>query len=378
MGVRLIEMQRVLKRTGSIYLHCDPAASHYLKELMDAIFGRKNFRNEIVWCYTGRLMLSKKAFNSKHDILLFYGKTSQHHLNPITEPIDKADFIRMKKQKIHTDDTGREWIWGHSGKGKSHDYRMYLDEVVAKGKALSAEWMIPILNTSAKERTGYPTQKPLELYERIVKASSNEGDVVLDPFCGCATTPIAAERLGREWVGIDIWDGAKQVVLDRMAKEGMFQKGEGRGRLFKKDLHFLSRPPVRTDAGEESSPYLETVERVKPQPDPYSRAEKVEILIRDYGPVCQGCLREFDDRLYFELDHNHPKSLGGPNLLENRILLCSPCNRIKSDSNTLVGLRKENLNRKRMGANWAALYSAHRRKAYTTLVRASKPLPEGA
>ena len=216
MGNRLRECKRVLKPTGSIYLHCDPTMSHYLKIVMDGIFEHKNFRNEIVWCYTGRLMASKRAFNSKHDVLLFYSRSKQHSINPTIESVDKQEFIRMKKQKVHTDFSGREWIWGHSGKGKSHDYRMYLDEVIAKGKAVSAEWRIPIINTSAKERIGYPTQKPLALLDRIIKASSNEGDVVFDPFCGCGTTIHAAQNLNRHWIGIDVCVKACQVIEQRI------------------------------------------------------------------------------------------------------------------------------------------------------------------
>jgi len=219
MAVRLLEMHRILKPTGSIYLHCDPTASHYLKLLMDGIFGQKQFRNEIIWSYTGRLMTSKKAFNSKHDIVLFYSKSSTHKLNSVTEPINKSDFILMKKQKVHVDEDGREWIWGHAGKGKSHDYRMYLDEIVSKGKSISAEWVIPIVNTSAKERTGYPTQKPLALLDRIIKASSNTGDLVLDPFCGCATALVAADRLGRKWAGIDISPLAIKLVKQRILED---------------------------------------------------------------------------------------------------------------------------------------------------------------
>ena len=178
MAVRLIAMRRLLKPTGAIYLHCDPHASHYLKELMDAVFGRKNFRNEITWMYTGRLMVGKKRFNSKHDLILFYSKSSKHNINAMTEPVEKDEYVRMKKQKVHIDSDGREWIWGHAGKGKSHEYRIYLDEVVSKGKAISAEWFFPIINTSSKERTGYPTQKPTALYERIIKASTGGGGII--------------------------------------------------------------------------------------------------------------------------------------------------------------------------------------------------------
>ena len=117
------------------------------------------------------------------------------------EAITRDEYVKMKKQQIHVDVDGREWIWGHAGKGKSHEYRIYIDEVLEKGRNLNTVWKIPIINTSSKERVGYPTQKPLALLERIIKASSNPGDVVLDSFCGCATACIAAQLEGRQWVG---------------------------------------------------------------------------------------------------------------------------------------------------------------------------------
>ena len=337
MAVRLLSMRRILKPTGSIFLHCDPTASHYLKAVMDAIFDYKNFRNEIVWCYTGRLMSSKKRLNSKHEIILFYAKSGLHSINPITEPVDKQDYIRMKKQKVHRDSNGREWIWGHAGKGKSHEYRIYLDDVVSKGKAISAEWRIPIINTSSKERTGYPTQKPLALYERIIKVSSNEGDIVLDPFAGCATTLVAAERLNRQWVGIDIWKQAHELVVQRLQHEtGLF--GE---------MYCTTELPERTDTGDTSAPHLQVKLAIQePEGRRMSRQEMYEVLLSHQGMKCQGCDRKFDDKRYLELDHNVPRSDGGINHTSNRILLCGPCNRLKSNTFTLSGLRKEN---KRLG-----------------------------
>ena len=301
MAVRLMEMHRILKPTGSIYLHCDPTASHYLKLLMDGVFGQKQFRNEIVWSYTGRLMTSKKAFNSKHDIVLFYSKSSAHKLNPVTEPINKSDFIRMKKQKVHVDEDGREWIWGHAGKGKSHDYRMYLNEVVSKGKPISAEWAIPIVNTSAKERTGYPTQKPLALLDRIIKASSNPGDMVLDPFCGCATALVAADRLGRQWAGIDLSLLAIKLVKERIVADNPLWAGPVA----------LDTPPKRTDLGNL----------------PNYRTHRHRLYGEQEG-VCVGCNTHFPFRV-MDVDHILPRSKGGTDHPDNLQLLCSGCNRSK-------------------------------------------------
>lgn len=202
---RLYYMHKLLKNTGSLYLHCDPTMSHYLKILIDVIFGEKNFRNEIIWHYTGRRMKSLRSFNAKHDILFFYSKTKKTKIQKYpTILYTREEYIKMKKQEVHIDKDGREWIWGHAGKGKSHHYKIYIDEAITQGKAIDDVWDIPRINTSAKERLGYPTQKPEALLERIIKASSNKGDVVADFFCGCGTTITVAEKLNRNWIGVDI------------------------------------------------------------------------------------------------------------------------------------------------------------------------------
>lgn len=353
MAVRLIEMRRVLKDTGSIYLHCDPTAAHYLKELMDALFGRKNFRNEIIWHY-GKMSNSARNFPSNHDTLLRYSVTDDFCFQPtkggeseyrerfknyltgnqvlygsVKTKHDKLILRRIKKRE---DELGRRVSDGDVLFDFDNEYKAQSDVIYCS-----------ILKGNARERTGYPTQKPLALYERIIKASSNEGDIVLDPFAGCATTPVAAERLGRKWVGMDIWDGAKQVVMSRMAKEGILREGDTGGGLFKKDLHFLTEPPVRTDDNLETTPYLRVRERVQePGGRKWSRAKMYEYLLEQYGAKCQGCDRSFDDPRYLELDHNTPRSDGGLNHISNRILLCSPCNRAKSHTYTLSGLRRHN------------------------------------
>ena len=204
----------------------------------------------------------------------------------------------------------------------------------------------PILNSSAKERTGYPTQKPLALLERIIKASSNPGDVVLDPFCGCATTPVAAERLGRQWVGMDIWNKAYQMVLDRLEAEGLAVPEAadiqpGQRILTFNHLTFSSRPPSRTDSGEPEVLYLRTpTGRVSRYPAP--RTQHGRLLI-DIGPFCQGCGRDyhFDPRV-LEVDHVSPKSDGGSDAYDNLTLLCPPCNKEKRECMTLSGLQAWN------------------------------------
>ena len=319
MAVRLLEMRRVLKPTGSIYLHCDPTASHYLKAVMDAIFGWKNFRNEIVWCYAGG-GIPKRDFPRKHDNILRYSKTKSFYYQPIYRPYS-----------LGTQQRGRTAV-----KGKYFDQGLN-----PKGTPVNDWWadVKRIASPTDPEKTGWPTQKSLELYERMIRASSDEGDIVCDPFAGCATTLVAAERLGRQWVGIDIWDSAHDLVIERLEQEGLL------GKFKLGNIPLIDEAPARTDDGESASPFLRVKERIKePEGKKMSRAEMYDFLITQHGSICQGCDRVFDDPRYLELDHNTPRSDGGLNHISNRILLCSPCNRAKSNQFTLSGLRR--LNRK--------------------------------
>ena len=320
MGVRLIEMRRVLRDDGSLYLHCDPTASHYLKALLDATFGKRQFRNEIVWFYkTGGV--SRRWFGKKHDSLMFYSKTDSYAYNPQKEKSYLSHKYGFSNIQIHEDQGGFFTMVG-----------------------MRDVWDIPALRGNQPEATGFPTQKPLALYERIIAASSNPGNVVLDPFCGCATTPVAAERLGRKWVGVDIWDGAHDVVLKRLQAEGLATPGRGSDRLFTfGDVTYTTEPPSRTDGGIAAVPFLQVTERyAEPGGPRMSRAAMYEYLLAQHGPKCQGCDRTFDDPRYLELDHNTPRSDGGLNHITNRILLCGPCNRLKSNQYTLSGLRRQN------------------------------------
>ena len=193
MAERLAEMRRLLKQTGSIYLHCDQTASHYLKIVMDGIFGAGNFRNEVVWSYrTGGV--SKRYWPRKHDVLLFYVKADAYKHRPLRERVlyDKPFF------NAQFDEEGRPYA------------DVYVRDVWDDIK--------PIINVS-KERLGYPTQKPVALLERIIEASSNPGDIVLDPFCGCGTTVVAAENLGRRWAGIEISEFAVDLIQERRLKD---------------------------------------------------------------------------------------------------------------------------------------------------------------
>ena len=326
LGVRLLECRRILKPTGSLYLHIDHTAHAYVKVLMDGIFGRDSFRNEVVWAYTGPGSPGMRQFNRKHDTVLWYNKGDKWVFN--------KDAVRLpyKDGKPHTGG------FTHQTGAKAGTN---MDKTVAgsyrKGKIPEDWWAdIALAVRSPKERVGYPTQKPLALYERIIKASSNEDDVVLDPHCGCATTPVAAERLGRQWIGMDIWPGAYQMVLDRLNAEKQIWRPE--------DVRLITRPPTRTDDGVTASAYLAQIAGRPAQRPRFSKAEMKAILIRQWSAVCWGCGFEppnGDDR-HFDLDHNWPKSAGGHNDLDNRAILCRPCNGRKSNKLALDGLRTAN------------------------------------
>jgi DNA modification methylase len=216
MAPRLIELRRVLKPTGSLWLHCDPTASHYLKILLDAVFGARNFRNEIIWDYSFRTMITPVRLSRKHDVLLFFAKSDAHRINTPVLPWTRDEIIRVRKQEIHTDAEGREWVWMPGGIGHSKNKPKFLDDIMAEGKPVSDVWHIGTITSSSKERLGYPTQKPLTLLERVLAMSSNPGDLVLDPFCGCGTTVDAAQDLGRQWIGIDITHLAIGLIKHRL------------------------------------------------------------------------------------------------------------------------------------------------------------------
>ena len=327
MAVRLMAMHRVLREDGSIYLHCDPTASHYLKTLMDAIFGRRQFRNEIVWCYTGPGSPRMRQFNRKHDIILWYAKGKEWTFNGDSVRVPYSD-PNQRPRKAY--DTGGAFdpdaIEGMRSRGKIPE--TWWAQAPGNGLCIVAR---------GRENTGYPTQKPLALYQRFIRASSNPGDIVFDPFAGCATTPVAAELEDRQWIAADLWEGTKDLVRERL--EGL-ELGEQRALAFR-DVTVRTEPLVRDDDGETSSPALKPVKGVKREPTA-KRKELLAALIAEHGMQCQGCGRVFDHEAYLEIDHILPRSDGGTNDLSNRTLLCRPCNGRKSNQLTLSGLRRRN------------------------------------
>lgn len=302
MAQRIIELHRLLKDSGSFYLHCDPTASHYLKLILDEVFGRSNFRNEIVWCYTGP-SAARKNFSRKHDTILRYSKSNDWVFN--------EDAVRVPYKELHTDSGTKAKIWGEEGKLQDEEMRkIYLE----KGKVPEDYWTdIPSGgHISPKERTGYPTQKPLKLLDRIIRASSVEGDMVLDPFCGCATTCVAAQNLHRNWIGIDVSEVAADLVSDRLSMDE--QNGNGQKRLFT-DFEICKSPPVRTDLA----------------PLKMSKDEVRKHFFVAQDGKCNGCGTQFDSPRHFHIDHIYPQSKGGAWQLENLQLLCGNCNAIKGN-----------------------------------------------
>jgi DNA modification methylase len=256
MAPRLVELRRVLKPTGSIYLHCDPTASHYLKILMDAVFGPQNFLNEVIWQRTSAHNDPSK-YGRVHDVLLFFTKNESHRWNQNFDPPDEEYFrahdfekdedgLLYRKRDLtapgHGATSGQyEWKGRRPPSGRMWSYteenmskleaagrivytktgmpRMKIYAVDLKGVGYQDVWARPDLwlNSAAAERLGYPTQKPEALLERIIKASSNEGDLILDPFCGCGTTVQVAQRLNRRWIGIDITHLAIGLIKKRLS-----------------------------------------------------------------------------------------------------------------------------------------------------------------
>ncbi len=219
MKERVFELHRVLKDTGSFYLHCDWHASHYLKVMCDDIFGYNKFQNEIIWYYSQGGKGSRR-FGRKHDNIFFYSKTDKYIFNEENIKLPYTPHKRSKTGKyggkMGIDENGREYVekWGT---GKKKLYRYYLDE----GKIPEDVWTdIQSIQSAASERYGYPTQKPEALLERIIKASSNKNDLVLDPFCGCGTTIAVAQQLQRKWIGIDVSPAACKLMKLRVEKNG--------------------------------------------------------------------------------------------------------------------------------------------------------------
>ena len=372
MAVRLLEMKRLMKPTGSIYLHCDDTAAPHLRLLMDSIFGTANFRSQIIYRRATSHNDGKQGrmqYGRIYDVLLYYSAGRNWTWNPIYTEYDRA-YVESNYRHVEagtnrryqkdnltaakpggdtlydwrvkrpaggqwesdlTDEwkaprngweyrgvppyNGRSWAYSKENmrefaasgrlvyaKTGMPRYKRYLDEM--PGVPLQNLWA-DISPALGKERLGYPTQKPLALLDRIIRASSNEGDMILDPFCGCATACIAAAQLQREWVGIDVSPKAAELVRHRMEKElGLFYRG-----AIRTDI------PQRTDIG--------PLRR-------YNHPDNKKHLYGEQGGKCNGCKGWFRPQ-NMTIDHITARSAGGGDHLENLQLLCGHCNSVKGD-----------------------------------------------
>ena len=378
MSVRLLELHRILKPAGSIYLHCDPTASHYLKGIMDALFAPQNYRAQITWQRTSAHNDSR-SFGNITDIVLFYSRQDRINIDPVRIPLD-ADYVErfyryadergryqlgdLTAPRLGTGETGQLWRgydpnqrgrqWNAPLRGR---YAEWIDDAVipgyrdiasplarldalaeaglihfpddggmprlkrylagALGQAPSNLWTdIRPVNAWAREYTGWRTQKPLALLERIIGASTSPGDLVLDPFCGCATACIAAEKLHRQWIGIDILPQAAAVLNDRAKRELQIpMNGDDEPEWADWSPLIMREPPKRTD--------LALSAPVNPQSDR-------ELLYASQDRRCAGCRYELPLHV-LTIDHIHPQSLGGVDALGNLQLMCHTCNAIKGN-----------------------------------------------
>ena len=285
MSTRLLECRRLLSETGSMYLHCDHSANAYLRLLMDGVFGQQNFRNQIAWWYKNA---SRGKYNwaKSHDTILYYAKNAEH--------------VKFNRDAVLVPFESGMTAWRYSKGGQA-------DKEMPKGKTPDNVICIPSLNTMAKERSGWATQKPLALYSQLVLASSDPGDLVLDPFCGCATTLVAAENAGRQWVGIDRDEEAENQVKIQLDK------------LNEQQVDWWRKVIVRTDIPQ----------RTDEEPIPNYRKHFSDLYTEQNG-VCRLCKYKRDAH-WMEIDHIVPKSKGGSNHKSNLQILCRRCNSLKGN-----------------------------------------------
>ena len=384
MAIRLIEMRRILKPTGLIYLHCDSTANSYLRLIMDAIFGSDNFRNEIIWTY-GKMSNENKNFAKNHDTILRYSKSNSYVFKPIKKEESEyrtrykkylsnnrvlygsvkhsSDKLIARRVKRVTKDLGRELIdsdilFDFDKEFKNQDDVIYLSHI--KGNSF--------------ERTGYPTQKPVRLAETIIGSSSQPGDVVMDPFAGCAYVPVAAERLGRQWIACDINPRALTVVrrqfnkfhyaVDGQNPDLAMEEGKQTALLADAEIKIVRPDAIPRRTTQDPKPAATMKPRQRKFKHPSSHIPKGEM--RDFllslsgwrGWTCgyantvetsPGAYRLDQSADNFELDHITPITQGGDHQITNRAALCPSCNRRKSGRDiTLTAFRDENIREGRL------------------------------
>lgn len=348
MAQRIIEMHRILKPTGHLYLHCDQAAGHYLKIVLDSIFGQKNLRGAIVWRrHTSAQKGSQfesQSWGNTSDYIFHYTKTSEFKLKTVRdlmpEEVNQKFPLVDEKHRRYYDDSSHifstpgmgarpnlcyEWKgfrnphpsgWRLSKETLEKEYKKGNIVITKEGKIKRRKYKddykgVPLGNVwtdinpaSGKENTGYPTQKPLSLLKRIIESSTATGELVFDPFCGCATTMVAAQQLQRKWLGVDLSKKSAELVATRLEQDA---------KMFTNFIH-LEKPPIRTDTTIEKRPSV-TVK---------------EALYKSQKGRCNGCVEDILIK-NMEIDHILPKSKGGQDVYDNFQLLCGNCNRRKGD-----------------------------------------------
>ena len=368
MAVRLIECHRALKPTGSIYVHCDSHANSYLRMLMNAVFGAGNFRNEIIWAYTGPSN-TPRWFPRKHDAILFYVKSdnsrdARFNRDAVRIPYHEETLARRGRVE------GERSIISPSVEISGRRNNTQVQAGFGEGKVPEDWWTDIATLTNQAERTGYPTQKPLALYERIIKASSNPGDIVLDIFAGCATTAVASERLERKWIACDMayrsWTMLKRrfyqngFALTNMTDSTPEALGEHQTEQQEAESYTIGpgNLPMRTDTDPAPFHPLAQTRRGRRSAQSASwsgripKDEAKQLLICRFGPVCWACGYEprrpngtIDDML-LEVDHIRAKKASegkqGDDELYNLALLHRTCNGIKRNKLTLEELRSDN------------------------------------
>ena len=373
MSVRMLELHRVLTSEGSIYLHCDPTASHYLKTMMDSIFGQQNFRNEIVWHRIRgagkRTQHEPISYGRSTDHILFYAKANNSHfdINSDLVPFNR-EYIARFKYKDEKGRYARRSPFNSPGQGERPNQcykykgfypphrsgwnvtlktlkkmdadgdlefangKVYRKHRLKEGMHANNLWL-DVSSALGKERLGYPTQKPLALLQRIIKASSRRG-VVLDPFCGCATTCIAAESLQRQWIGIDISPKAIELLKLRLKRELNITEDTG----ILGNITHATTPPSRTDFIAPRQMHFEGLFGVKdasllsnlsPQELRRFKTHK-HVLFGMQEGKCAGCQVSFHFR-NMTIDHIKPRSQDGSDHITNLQLLCGACNSTKGN-----------------------------------------------
>ena len=394
MAVRVIEIQRILRPDGSLYLHCDPTASSYLRMLLDIVFGsgvdnRTGFRSLISWNrHSSNQRGSQhqpRSWGATQDIILHYANPDAYvaPYRDLTEEESKKQFPHIDEQNKHFyDDSAHIWrtpnmgarpnlcyTWEKEGHSFTNPHpsgwrlgKDRMEEEYAKGnivilpngklqrrkyekdypgKPIGSLW--EYMPQSDNERTGWQTQKPLALLERIIKASSNEGDIVFDPFCGCGTALVAAEQLGRQWVGADDDANAVAVIRERIANlTGTIDDAP----QMQHGVSVITDPPERT-ATETGTVYKDPTGYIVPKmPSDRMTNEQIRQQLIDWQTeqdgliTCPGCAERLKPR-HFHCDHINPKSAGGVNRIDNRIMLCGACNGDKSNDKAMPALWSE-------------------------------------